>query len=53
MSTKTNTRIYLVLPPNIMRRAREVITARFPEADLDAPDIHAEMFAFASSFGEG
>ena len=48
-----NTRIYLVLPPNIMRRAREAITARFSEATLDAPDIHAEMFSFASTFGQG
>lgn len=48
-----NNRIYLVLPPNIMRRAREVITSRFPEAALDAPDIHSEMFSFASNFGKG
>ena len=53
MKGRTNTRIYLVLPPNIMRRAREGITARFPEADLDAPDIHAEMFDFANNFGNG
>ena len=48
-----NNRIYLVLPPNIMRRAREVIVSRFPEADLDAPDIHSEMFAFATNYGKG
>ena len=48
-----NNRIYLVLPPNIMRRVREVITARFPEASLHAPDIHAEMFSFATDFGKG
>ena len=53
MNDCTNTRIYLVLPPNIMRRARETIVARFPEADLDAPDIHSEMFAFANVFGQG
>lgn len=53
MNDRKNARIYLVLPPNIMRRARETIVARFPEADLDAPDIHSEMFAFANTFGQG
>jgi ABC-type Fe3+ transport system substrate-binding protein len=53
MNDRSNTRIYLVLPPNILRRAREVIAARFPEADLDAPGIHSEMFVFANTFGQG
>lgn len=48
-----NNRIYLVLPPNIMRRTREIMATRFPEVELDAPDIHSEMFAFASDFGKG
>lgn len=48
-----NRRVYLVMPPNIMRRVREMIVARFPDTELDAPDIHAEMFAFATNFGKG
>lgn len=48
---RENKRIYLVLPPNITRRAREDMVRRFSEADLDAPEIHAEMLAFASGFG--
>ncbi|MDR3175324.1 MAG: ABC transporter substrate-binding protein [Desulfovibrio sp.] len=47
-----NNRVYLALPPNIMRRAREIVSVRFPEADIGAPDSHPEMFAFASGFGE-
>ena len=49
---KDNNRIYLVLPPNIIRRAREDMRKRFPQAVLDAPEIHAEMFSFASNFGK-
>ncbi|MDR2799689.1 MAG: ABC transporter substrate-binding protein [Desulfovibrio sp.] len=47
-----NSRVYLALPPNITRRAREIVSARFPEADIGAIDSHQEMFAFASGFGE-
>ncbi len=45
--------IYLTLPPNIMRRAREVISRRYPGVRLGSPEIHAEMYAFASTFGDG
>ncbi len=45
------TRVYLALPPNIMRRARETIRARWPGVEIGIPDIHSEMFTFASSFG--
>lgn len=53
MSEHMNTRIYLAFAPNIMRRIREDITVKFPEAKLDAPNIHSEMFSFASEFGQG
>jgi hypothetical protein len=47
-----NNRVYLALPPNTMRRAREIVSVRFPGADIGAPDSHQEMFDFASGFGE-
>jgi hypothetical protein len=43
----------LVLPPNILRRAREDILRRFPGVVMGDPDIHRDMFSFASSFGQG
>ncbi len=45
-----NTRIYLALPPNIMRRARETISTRWPKVEIGIPGTHPEMFTFASSF---
>lgn len=52
MSNTLNNHIYLVLPPNILRRAREVILRKFPAVQLEAPDTHAEMLAFSVRFGE-
>ncbi len=46
-------RIYLTYPPNILRRVREEIAKRWPRVDIGAPDIHQEMYDFASSFGAG
>ncbi|MDR1359517.1 MAG: ABC transporter substrate-binding protein [Deltaproteobacteria bacterium] len=43
----------MALPPNILRRVREEISRRWPDARLGAPDIHEEMYAFASNFGNG
>lgn len=42
--------VYLTLPPNILRRAREIISTRYPEVEIGIPDIHEKMFTFASSF---
>lgn len=46
-------RIYLTLPPNILRRARAEINRLYPGVDIGAPDIHGEMYEFASTFGTG
>lgn len=47
-----NKDVYLVMPPNITRRAREIIQERFPDAALYAPDTHPDMFNFANKFGQ-
>jgi hypothetical protein len=47
-----NRRIHLALPPNIARRARTEIAARFPAMEIDAPATHREMYGFAQASGE-
>ena len=34
---------FLVIPPNILRRAEDVISKKFPEIELRAHHTHAEM----------
>jgi ABC-type Fe3+ transport system substrate-binding protein len=41
------------MPPNIMRRVREDISRLWPRVRLGKTDIHEEMNAFASNFGQG
>jgi ABC-type Fe3+ transport system substrate-binding protein len=42
----------LAMPPNILRRVREDIMRLWPGIRLGTPDIHGEMYAFASNFGK-
>ncbi len=42
---------HLSIPPNVARRTRQEIAQRFPEAQVDAPDTHLEMLAFARGCG--
>jgi hypothetical protein len=44
--------LYLTFPPNVLRGAREKIGRRYPGIRLLAPEVHREMYAFASNFGQ-
>ncbi|MDR1124631.1 MAG: ABC transporter substrate-binding protein [Deltaproteobacteria bacterium] len=43
--------LYLNFPPNVLRGARENISRRYPGATVLAPEVHEEMYEFASMFG--
>ncbi len=44
--------LYLTFPPNVLRGVREKIIRRYPEAIILAPEVHGEMYEFASTFGQ-
>ncbi|MDR1242391.1 MAG: ABC transporter substrate-binding protein [Deltaproteobacteria bacterium] len=43
--------LYLTFPPNVLRGAREKISRRYPGVTILAPEVHEEMYEFASTFG--
>jgi hypothetical protein len=47
-----NRRIHLAVPPNIARKTRSEIAARFPAMEVGAPATHMEMYSFARTCGE-
>lgn len=44
--------LYIIFPMSVLRRIRETISRRYPEATLLATGLHDELFAFASRFGQ-